>query len=76
MAIATSSLKVLRRPLEPKQDASITLVSGALTPDGNGIAIISSACTAVEVLGRGLALELAPRRVNTLSPGPVRPPLL
>ena len=58
------------------QDASITLVSGALTPDGNGIAIISSACTAVEVLGRGLALELAPRRVNTLSPGPVDTPLL
>ncbi|MDK4740240.1 SDR family oxidoreductase [Rhizobium sp. CNPSo 3464] len=60
------------------QDASITLVSGALThrPDGNGTAIIASACAAVEVLGRGLALELAPRRVNTLSPGPIDTPLL
>lgn len=59
-------------------DASITLVSGALThnPDGNGTAIIASASAAVEVLGRGLALELAPRRVNTLSPGPIDTPLL
>jgi NAD(P)-dependent dehydrogenase (short-subunit alcohol dehydrogenase family) len=59
-------------------DASITLVSGALThrPDGNGTAIIASACAALEVLGRGLALELAPRRVNTLSPGPIDTPLI
>lgn len=59
-------------------DASVTLVSGALThrPDGNGTAIISSACAAVEVLGRGLALELAPRRVNILSPGPINTSLL
>lgn len=59
-------------------EASITLVSGALThrPDGSGTAIIASACAALEVLGRGLALELAPRRVNTLSPGPVDTPLL
>src|SRR5690606_3426763 len=59
-------------------DASITLVSGALThrPDGNGTAIVASACAALEVLGRGLALELAPRRVNTLSPGPIDTPLI
>jgi Dehydrogenases with different specificities (related to short-chain alcohol dehydrogenases) len=59
-------------------DASVTLVSGALThrPDGNGTAIITSACAAVEVLGRGLALELAPRRVNILAPGPINTPLL
>lgn len=59
-------------------DASITLVSGALThrPDGNGTAIVASACGALEVLARGLALELAPRRVNTLSPGPVDTPLI
>ncbi|MCT7324032.1 SDR family NAD(P)-dependent oxidoreductase [Klebsiella quasipneumoniae] len=59
-------------------EASVTLVSGALThrPDGNGTAIITSACAAVEVLGRGLALELAPRRVNVLAPGPVNTPLL
>src|SRR5690606_36055669 len=59
-------------------DASITLVSGALThrPDGNGTAIVASACAAPEVLARGLALELAPRRVNTLSPGPIDTPLI
>lgn len=59
-------------------DASITLVSGALThrPDGNGTAIVASACAALEVLARGLALELAPRRVNTLSPGPMDTPLI
>lgn len=59
-------------------DASITLVSGALThrPDGNGTAIAASACAALEVLARGLALELAPRRVNTLSPGPIDTPLI
>lgn len=59
-------------------DASITLVSGALThrPDGKGTAIAASACAALEVLGRGLALEMAPRRVNTLSPGPIDTPLI
>lgn len=59
-------------------DASITLVSGALTqrPDGNGTAIVASASAALEVLARGLALELAPRRVNTLSPGPIDTPLI
>ncbi len=59
-------------------DASITLVSGALThrPEGNGTAIVASACAALEVLARGLALELAPRRVNTLSPGPIDTPLI
>lgn len=59
-------------------DASIILVSGALThrPDGSGTAIAASACAALEVLAQGLALELAPRRVNTLSPGPINTPLI
>lgn len=59
-------------------DASITLVSGALThrPDGHGTAIVASACATLEVLAQGLALELAPRRVNTLSPGPIDTPLI
>jgi NAD(P)-dependent dehydrogenase (short-subunit alcohol dehydrogenase family) len=30
----------------------------------------------MEALGRGLALELAPIRVNTLSPGPINTPIL
>jgi NAD(P)-dependent dehydrogenase (short-subunit alcohol dehydrogenase family) len=48
-------------------DASITLVSGAIAhhPNAHGVAIIAAARAAIETLGRGLALELAPRRVNT-----------
>ena len=40
------------------------------------LAIVASAFAALEVLARGLALELAPRRVNTLSPGPIDTPLI
>lgn len=60
------------------QDASITLISGALAdrPNSNGVAILAAASAAMEAFGRGLALELAPRRVNTLSPGPTDTPIL
>lgn len=60
------------------QDASITLISGALAdrPNAYGTAILASASAAMEALGRGLALELAPRRVNTISPGPIDTPIL
>lgn len=68
------------RALDDKltENASVTLCSGGLThrPDGNGTAVVAAACAAIEVLGRGLALELAPRRVNTISPGPIDTPLL
>ncbi|WP_172123446.1 SDR family oxidoreductase [Devosia sp. 919] len=59
-------------------DASITFVSGVAAdrPSGNGTAIIAAASKAVETLGRGLAQELAPRRVNTISPGPIDTPML
>jgi NAD(P)-dependent dehydrogenase (short-subunit alcohol dehydrogenase family) len=59
-------------------DASITLISGALAdrPNAYGTAILASASAAMEALGRGLALELAPRRVNTISPGPIDTPIL
>ncbi|WP_197725709.1 SDR family oxidoreductase [Rhizobium leguminosarum] len=60
------------------EDASITLISGALAdrPNAYGTAILASASAAMEALGRGLALELAPRRVNTISPGPIDTPIL
>ncbi|ANL28623.1 short-chain dehydrogenase protein [Rhizobium phaseoli] len=60
------------------EDASITLISGALAdrPNAYGTAILASASAAMEAFGRGLALELAPRRVNTLSPGPIDTPIL
>lgn len=59
-------------------DGSITLVSGNLAdrPNAYGTAILAAASAAMEAFGRGLALELAPIRVNTLSPGPTDTPIL
>lgn len=70
------TIRILGRRLS--REGSITLVSGVLVdrPDGNGTALLASAAAAVEALGRGLAVELAPVRVNTLSPGPVETPIL
>lgn len=58
-------------------DGSITLVSGWLAdrPNATGTAVLAAACAGMEALARGLALELAPRRVNVVSPGPVDTPL-
>ena len=51
-------------------DASITLVSGVPARKCNpGMSSISCVGSAVEALGRALALELAPRRVNVVAPG-------
>lgn len=60
------------------QDGSITFISGSLAdrPNAYGTAILAAASAAMEALARGLALELAPRRVNTLSPGAIETPLL
>ncbi len=60
------------------QDGSITLISGALAdrPNAYGTAVLAAASAAMEAFARGLALELAPIRVNTLSPGPIDTPLL
>lgn len=59
-------------------DASVTFVSGELTtrPNAYGTAVLGAALTAKESLARTLALELAPRRFNTISPGPTDTPLL
>ncbi|XXA99909.1 SDR family oxidoreductase [Rhizobium binae] len=56
----------------------MTFISGALgdRPNAYGTAVLAAASAAMEALARGLALELAPRRVNTLSPGPIDTPLL
>ena len=58
-------------------DGSVTLVSGWLAdrPNATGTAVLAAAVAGMEALARGLALELAPRRVNALSPGPVDTPL-
>ncbi|MEZ2224280.1 SDR family oxidoreductase [Rhizobium sp. RCC_161_2] len=73
---AVHVLRALGDKLAP--DASITLISGALAdrPNAYGVAVLAAASVAIESFGRGLALELAPRRVNTLSPGPIDTPIL
>lgn len=60
------------------KDGSITLISGALAdrPSAQGTAILAAASATMEALARGLALELAPIRVNALSPGLIDTPLL
>ena len=55
---------------------SLTLVSGFLGTRPSGSAVLQGALNAaLESLGRGLALELAPVRVNTVSPGLIATPL-
>jgi len=56
--------------------ASLTLVSGFLSQRPRpGIGLQCAINAAVESLGRALALELAPVRVNTVSPGLIATPL-
>lgn len=59
-------------------DGSITLISGSLAdrPNAYGTAVLAAASAAMEAFARGLALELAPCRVNALSPGVIDTPLL
>jgi NAD(P)-dependent dehydrogenase (short-subunit alcohol dehydrogenase family) len=59
-------------------DGSVTFISGALAqrPTAQGTAVLAAASAAMEALARGLALELAPLRVNTLAPGMVETPIL
>jgi NAD(P)-dependent dehydrogenase (short-subunit alcohol dehydrogenase family) len=56
--------------------ASITLTTGiAKDRPGPGWAVAASICGAMEALTKALAVELAPVRVNAISPGVVRSPL-
>jgi NAD(P)-dependent dehydrogenase (short-subunit alcohol dehydrogenase family) len=59
------------------RDGSVVFISGCLAdrPNAHGTAVIAAASAAMEALARGLALELAPIRVNTLSPGPIDTPI-
>jgi NAD(P)-dependent dehydrogenase (short-subunit alcohol dehydrogenase family) len=73
---AIHAVRALGDRLSP--DGSVTLISGALAdrPNAYGTAVLAAASAAMEALARGLALELAPVRVNTLSPGPIDTPIL
>jgi NAD(P)-dependent dehydrogenase (short-subunit alcohol dehydrogenase family) len=64
------------RAAEFRAGGSLTLVSGFLSvrPRPNS-AIVSAANAALEALARALALELAPLRVNCVSPGIIDTPI-
>jgi len=64
------------RAAEIRPGGSLTLVSGFLSirPRPNS-AIVGAANGAIESLARGLALELAPVRVNCVSPGIIDTPI-
>lgn len=55
---------------------SLTFVSGFLSERPSGSSVLQGAINAaLESLGRGLALEYSPARVNTVSPGLIDTPL-
>ncbi len=58
------------------EDGSLTFVSGGLSQrPAAGASVIAAINGALERMSIGLALELAPVRVNTVSPGPVDTPM-
>ena len=58
------------------EGGSLTFVSGVLSKRPSAAAVLQGAINAaLEGLGRGLALEFAPVRVNTVSPGYIDTPL-
>jgi NAD(P)-dependent dehydrogenase (short-subunit alcohol dehydrogenase family) len=64
------------RAAEIRPGGSLTLVTGYLsTRPRPGAAIVSAVNGALESLTRGLALELAPIRVNAVSPGTIDTPI-
>lgn len=60
------------------KDGSVVFISGTLAdrPNAYGTSVLAAASAAMEAFARGLALEMAPIRVNTLSPGTTDTPLL
>jgi NAD(P)-dependent dehydrogenase (short-subunit alcohol dehydrogenase family) len=66
----------IARAAKVEHGGSITFVSGFLSRRPSASAVLQGAINAaLEALGRGLALERAPVRVNTVSPGLIDTPL-
>ena len=89
-AVRTLSLEDARRAMESKfwgayrvaraadiaEGGSLTFISGFLSVRPSGGAVLQGAINAaLEALAQGLALELAPVRVNAVSPGLIETPL-
>lgn len=68
---------VVRQAVPRMSQGSITFTSGSLSSRPRpGTAMLTAALAAVEALTPALALEVAPVRVNTVTPGLVDTPLL
>lgn len=68
---------VVRQARPRMTDGSITFTSGSLsTRPRPGTAMLSASLAAVEALAPALALEVAPVRVNVVTPGLIDTPLL
>ena len=66
----------IARAAKVNDGGSITFVSGVLSQRPSAASVLQGAINAaLEALGRGLALERAPIRVNTVSPGLIDTPL-
>ena len=64
------------RAAKIREDGSLTFVSGFLSVRPSANSVLQGAINAaLEALARGLALELAPVRVNAVSPGLIATPL-
>jgi NAD(P)-dependent dehydrogenase (short-subunit alcohol dehydrogenase family) len=64
------------RTVKIRDGGSLTLVSGLLSARPSATSVLQGAINAaLESLARGLALELAPVRVNAVSPGLIATPL-
>jgi len=64
------------RAVRIRQGGSLTFVSGFLSVRPSKTSVLQGAINAaLESLARGLALELSPVRVNTVSPGLIATPL-
>jgi len=70
-------LHVVRHAMPKMTGGSITFLSGQLASrPASGVVVMAAMGAALEVLAKGLALELAPIRVNAISPGLIDTPML
>lgn len=72
---AVHALRAVGPRLAPH--GSVLLTSGMVSQRPRpGMAMVAAAASAVESLARSLVVELAPRRINVINPGPMQTPLL